>query len=151
LLDDDCVLIGGEATLFADREVTKEDIERKNGHLLKKLREFFPGLSIETDFGWTGRLSCPIDQIPIIRTDNNVTYLITDGMPFGWLLGQMAADRISKGSSTYDSLYDHNRNYGFLENFIARSKLPRFLKEWGLKLGIIYESISSTLDEKFKN
>jgi glycine/D-amino acid oxidase-like deaminating enzyme len=151
LLDDGRILIGGEDSLFARREAELKDIEKKNRHLLGKLREFFPGLKIEADFGWTGQLSYPLDGLPIIKTEGKVTSLITDGIPFGWLVGQMAADRISKGKSELDDLYDYGRDYGLLRNIIIKSRLPNFLKYFALKLGLFLEHIGSSLDEKFKN
>lgn len=150
LLDDDRILIGGEDSLFAHKEITPEDTRKTNHHLLKKLEEFFPGSKIEVDLGWPGQLSYPLDGIPIIKTEKNITYLITDGMPFGWLLGQMATDRITKGSSPLDDLYDYGRDYGFFENIIIKSKLPNRFKYWALKLGLTFEYAMNSLDERFK-
>lgn len=152
ILPDERVLIGGEdqwfgsPTLHGNSSTNSEYAQR----LLAKLRAYFPDLDFKIQTSWSGYLAYPIDGLPIIQTRGGVSSIITDGLPFGWLMGQIAADRITGGRSEYDDLYDYQRDVGVWKNLFLRLPLPDRWKGSLIKMGVAYEQAIDEIDKGLK-
>lgn len=138
LLDDDRILIGGEDSWLGKvthKHTREKSVKKRDDKLLKKLRIFFPDFPIEIETSWIGTLTCPLDGLASIKEDGRQFSIITECIPFGWLLGKIAMEKITGVDSEYAKLFAYKRNYGLLQNIIIHMPIPQKLKDLILKIG----------------
>lgn len=142
LLPDDRVIIGGEDEFFGNPSghATSAVHTSQSERLIRKLESYFPGIHFKIQAAWSGYLAYPLDGLPVVQTHGRMVSAVTDGLPFGWLVGIVAADRITKGHSEYDELFDCARDFGFLRNLYIKAPVPFFIKRWLLRIVAKYES-----------
>jgi glycine/D-amino acid oxidase-like deaminating enzyme len=149
-LPDGRILIGGEDDFFGPRHDATLSPQRAS-HLMHTLGTLFPSTRFEYQSGWRGSLAYPLDGLPVIHSRDGLHTLVTDGLPFGWLIGRVAAERIVSGRSDYDHLYDAGRDFGMLRNVLIRAPIPAAFKRLLLKIGVALYRVWYLLDESVKH
>lgn len=148
LLPDSRILVGGEDKWFVrPQHGPIREAGRYDERLLRYLRERFPGLPIEKESSWSEYLSYPIDGLPIFSEDGRIIDLLSDGLPFSWLMGKMAALRILGRPAAGEEYFRPQRSLGLWRELFIRAPLPRVVKKACVKAGIAAARLSDEMDK----
>lgn len=148
LLDDDRVMIGGESRWLGwPHHGEFPGVSGYNHKLIGTLHKYFPSFTFRLAQGWSGYLAIPIDGFPVIETRGNIHAAIVDGIPMGWLAGNVLADRVINATSSFGAIYDAHRDFGFWRNMYVKLPLPKFVKNLVLAVGLITIRLLDEIDK----